>query len=227
MKLHIIAITLALGRGKKDDSPPAPFTGVLTPDRIMAAKDPVKLGSSWSKALPILEAKLGKPQKVDGKKYKWAATEGDSCTYIVVQESDGKVDAYYNPMTVAKDGAIMNRAECLDILGKTGTPEDPNAPGPPSDGSTVAAADFLKNAVAGRSKWNGKRVKVSGKTPSAIVGGDAVYVSDVRCETKDAQSTPMNKDAIAEGTVKISRSVTGGGEYKDTAELVDCTITTK
>jgi hypothetical protein len=172
---------------------------------------------------------LGKPTKIEDKKYKWAAMTGDACTYLVIVAGDNDtIRGMYSPMTVEpvdKGGAAGNRAECLDVLGKTGTPEDPNAPGPPTDGAPIAAADFLKQAVVGRSKWSGKRVKVAGKTPSSM-GGEYAVVSEVSCYT-NTSGVPMNTEGIAEGTVKVTQSLRLDGNYVWTAELVDCTFTPK
>lgn len=236
MKLNLVWIAvLALGCGKKkDEPPPAPFTGALTVERVMAAKDAVKLLEPWDKAYPKLLAKLGTPQKIEGGKHKWAAVEGDVCAYVEISSGDGKpfgkqgivVDATQEPMTVDKSGPLFNRADCMEIAGKAGVPEDPNAPAPAADG-VVTPADFQRYAVVGRSKWVGKQVTITGEVVST--GGVLVTIDKdarVDCVMKsDASSDLVGTQVTAAGTVKLSTSVTGAGDVSQSAQLADCTIT--
>lgn len=219
---------------KKEAPPPPPFTGTLTIERIMASKDTVKLMEPWPSALAKLEGQLGKPMKIDEAKgkYQWAAIEGDSCAYVEIRSGDGKqygksgvvVDMTQEPMRVEKDGPLVNRADCLEIAGKSDLPpEDPNAAGPPADG-VVAPADFEKLAVAGKSKWDGKKIKVTGKVTGT--GGILLNVDGASCILKtDADSALIGKVVTAEGTVRIKQMISGGGKRSEGAELADCVVT--
>jgi hypothetical protein len=235
LPLLIPAGFLLVGCAKKKEAPPPPpFTGTLTIERIMASNDLVKLMEPWPSALAKLEGQLGKPMKIDEAKgkYQWAAMEGDSCAYVEVRSGDGKpygksgivVDMTQEPMKVEKDGPLMNRADCLEIAGKSDLPpEDPNAAGPPDDG-VVMPADFEKLAVAGKSKWEGKKIKVTGKVTGT--GGLLLNVDGASCilET-DADSAMIGKVVTAEGTVKIKQMISGGGKRSEGAELADCVVT--
>lgn len=224
--------------GSKKEAPPPPFTGQLTIDRIMASKDAVELLAPWDRALAQLEAKLGKPSKVDEAKgkFQWAAIEGERCAYVEVRRGDGKefgksglvVASLQSPMTVDKDGPIMNRKDCLAIAGQPDPsdappPEDPDAAPPPADG-VVAPADFEKLAMAGRSKWDGKQIKVTGEVTGT--GGLLVNVAGVKCIQKtDADASLIGQTVTAEGTVRYTQGITGGGKTVHGVELADCTVT--
>jgi len=127
-------------------------------------------------------------------------------------------------MKVEKDGPLMNRADCLEIAGKSDLPpEDPNAAPPPADG-VVAPGDFEKLAVAGKSKWEGKKIKVTGKVTGT--GGLLLNVDGASCIlAKDADSAMIGKTVTAEGTVRITKGITGGGKRTEGAELADCVVT--
>jgi hypothetical protein len=224
---------LAACSKKQAEPPPPPFTGTLTVDRVMSVKDTVKVTQSWPAALAKLEGKLGKPQRIDEAKgrYQWAAMDGDTCAYFVVGTGDGKpagksgiiVDLIQSPMKVEKDGPLMNRDDCLEIAGKsTVAPEDPNAAPPPADG-VVAPGDFEKLAVAGKSKWEGKRIKVTGKVTGT--GGLLLNVDGASCIlAKDADPALIGKTVTAEGTVKFKKLLSGAGASVG-VELADCTAT--
>ena len=228
-------IVFAIACGKKaDEPPPAPFAGPLTVERIMAAKDTVKVFDTWSSALPKLEAKLGKPTKIDDKTgdHKWAVVDGDRCAYIEFSSGDGKeygktgliVDGVQAPMTVDKSGPPGNRVQCLEIAGKTDVPpEDPNAAGPPADG-VVAPSDFDKLALAARSKWEGKQIKVTGKVTG--FGGLLVNIEGAKCIQKtNADPSLMDQTVTAAGTVRFTKGMTGAGEPTQDVELADCVVT--
>ena len=226
----VLVVVVAACSGKK--KPPEPFKGPLTVDAIMAAKDAVKPFQPWDEGFAVMQSKLGAPTKVDGKKYWWAAMAGDDCAYLMVEQEDGKkfhkeglmVGAVQEPGKYGKDGAIGNRAECLELLGKGGTPEDPNAPGP---AETNQVKDVLANAVKGRSKWDGKTIKVTGtvkQSGSMVVLADASDdKQDVKAWMKDGAAQPeVGKPATLTCTVKIEHWVSGTGEPSLEAGLNDC-----
>ena len=161
MKLaFVLPLALLVGCGKKDEGPPpAAFTGPLTVDRIMASKDVVKVFDPWDKALPKIEAKLGKAQKVDAEKgeYTWAAMDGDKCAYVVFSSGDGKefgkegviVDMIQAPMTVEKDGPLGNRKDCLEAAGKEESKQDePPTPTEPGEGTGAGTGEGTGEGTA-------------------------------------------------------------------------------
>jgi hypothetical protein len=91
---------------------------------------------------------------------------------------------------------------------------------PPADG-VVAPADLEKLAVAGRSEWEGKKIKVTGKVIGT--GGLLLDVEGVSCIlAKDADPALIGKTVTAEGTVKFQKMPSGKGT---SLELADCTAT--
>lgn len=235
LAIVLCAANLTAACGKSEPAPPPvkpPFAGPVTIDRIMNSKDLAQVFDPWDQALAKLKGELGEPQRVKGGSHQWAAVEGEDCAYIGFDRGDG---AKYNkqgeivvgaehPQRVGKDGALMNRAECMEIAGKAGTPEDPAAAGPPADGTPVPTAFFTANALGGRSKWVGKRVKVTGEANSA--GGLRLGLGDdVACDGKaDADATLIGKTVTVEGTVKLETLVTGGGDVSQRAVLADCVV---
>ncbi len=265
MKLTWLLIVAALGCGKKDSGnepaktaepaktteaakpapPPAPFTGTLTPDLVVASKGAVQPLAPWAQGFAQLQAKLGAPTKVDGNKYEWAAMQGDDCAYTYVTKEDGKryaqegevVGTVSTPMKVTKSDPPGNRSECLAILGKEDGPaEDPNAPAPPADGK-VTVASLLDNAVKGRSKWKGKEVTVTGKLnqiSTMSANGKtttSIYVADAK-DTKQSVSCTLGGDTklasgkpvTVKGTVTIDKAMNGKGETVYDVRLEPCAI---
>lgn len=228
-KLAAAAVLLAAACSKK--KPPEPFKGPLTVDRIMAAKDAVKPFMPWSDALPVLQAKLGAPTKTVGNKYEWAAMTGDDCAYMVVEQDDGKafhkdapmVGMVQEPGKYGPHDAMMNRDDCLEILGKDVAPEDPNAAGP---ADTNQVKDVVGNAVKGRSKWDKKQIKVTGNVKQ---GGSTVVLADpsddaqtIMANMKEGAAQPeLGKPATLTCTVKISKWMSGSGTSLE-ATLEDC-----
>ncbi len=157
---------------------------------------------------------------------------GDDCAYMYIEQEDGKqynrqgmmVGAVMEPAKYAKGGAMMNRDECLELLGKGAQPEDPNAPGP---AETNQVKDIAANAVKGRSKWDGKTIKVTGTVKQ---GGSTVVLADasddaqtVTASMKDGAAAPeVGKPATLSCTVKIETWMSGSGSRRE-AGLSDCT----
>jgi hypothetical protein len=264
MKPTWIVIVVALGCGKKDSGEPAkaeppktaepakaappaaPFPGTLTPDLVLAAKGTVEPLQPWAAGFAQLQAKLGAPTKVDGKKYEWAAMQGDDCAYVYVTKEDGAkfqqqgevVGQVSTPMKVTKTDPPGNRSECLAILGKEDGPaEDPNAPAPPANGK-VEIASLLDNAVKGRSKWNGKEVVVTGKltsistSTSGTQSTTSIYIADAK-DPKQSVSCAFDavagklasgKPITAKGTVKVDKAMNGKGETVYVIGLEHCAI---
>lgn len=232
-KLALMLLIAAAACGSKKKSPPEPFKGPLTVDRIVAAKDAVKPFQPWDEGLAVMKAKLGEPTKVDKNKYWWGAMQGDDCAYMYIEQEDGKkynrqglmVGAVMEPAKYGKDSAMMNREECLELLGKDANPEDPNAPGP---ADTNQVKDIVANAVKGRSKWDGKTIKVTGtvkQSGSLVVLGDpSDDKQEVKAWMKDGATPPeQGKPATLTCTIKIEHWMNGKGESSLEAGLSDCT----
>ncbi len=226
-KLALVLLLVACSKKK----PPEPFKGPLTVERIMAAKDAVKPFQPWSDAYAVLQEKLGAPTKVDGTKYKWAAMAGDDCAYMIVEQDDGKqfhkdgpmVGMVQEPGKYGPHDAMMNRDDCLEILGKDVAPEDPNAAGPTDDNQVK---DIVANAVKGRSKWDGKQIKVTGnvkQTGSLVVLADPTDdAQTIHASMKEGAAQPeLGKPATLTCTVKITKWMSGSGTTLE-AELDAC-----
>lgn len=250
--------TSATASATASAAPLEPFTGKLTGERILSAKDLVEPLQPWGDALAILESKMGKATRVKDAYYEWAVVEGTDCTYVQVEKSsesdyvkggstEAVVGAVMNPQRIEKGGPIGNYSECLGIAGVSlGPPEDPNAKGPPTDGAALGVATFAKDAVAGRSKWKGQRVKIAGhlKTTSTMTmtsgsttteTHNAILVPsadegapEITCTLRAGEEKPElsgSRKAVAEGRVAIRESMTLGGDASIEASLEDCAVT--
>ena len=222
-------IAAACGKGSKDQAPPKPFEGPLTVAKVMAAEKTVKMFQAWDEAFAKLQGAVGPPTKVDGAKHYWAAMEGDDCAYFYVENENNKVGTIQSPMTVGKDGPIMNRAECLKLVGKGPAAEDPNAPGPRDGGPAYEVADVATQAVAARSKWTGKQIWITGNV-TQMMGDEALLRDRVNEDVKlpcklDAGATPPPmKQVVMQATVGIREFVRGTGEPGMDAELTKCSV---
>lgn len=236
----VIVVAAACGKGDKakEAPPPEPFKGPLTVANVMAAKGVVKPFQAWDAAFAKLQAELGPPTKIEGKKHFWAAMEGDDCAYVYVEKDDGKeygktgevVGATASPQTVTKDGAIMNRAECLTLVGKGVAAEDPAAEAPRTEGPAYEVSQIQELAVAGRSKWKDKVVRVTGNVTQMM--GDTALVRDrvnpdikLSCEMDaGAAPPPMKGTVVLQGTVETRDFVRGTGEPGIEAQLTKCSL---
>ena len=220
--------------------PPAPFTGTLTGDRIMAAKDMVKPYDPWENAFARLQGQMGKPTQVDGKAFVWAVLEGDTCTYIKVEQMDNggaQVGGVYAPMKVQKDGPVMNWDECLAGAGqkKPEAAEDPNAPAPPTDGSAVTVTQVLDGVKKAKSKWLGQNVKVKAlylgtttmtgdakpTTTVSLTGAKGDLTSTIGCTLADGATVPDTLIQYDELTLQGKVTEASGGG------LQGCTLVTE
>ncbi len=236
------SLTMACGKSGGDTHEAAkavePFKGPLTVAKVMEAKGLMKPLDTWDAAFARLQGVVGAPTKVDGDKHFWAAMEGEDCAYFEVRREDGKqynakglvVGTTSDPRTVAKGGPIMNRAECLTLVGKGMAAEDPNAEGPRADGAPYAVGEVAALAVGGRSKWKGQTVKVTGK-PTQMMGDEALLRDpadeNVKITCKLAAGTPppkLGEPVTMQGTVEIREFVRGDGTPGMDASLVGCTV---
>lgn len=230
-----------------------PFTGKLTADRVMRARDVVKPFDPWDAGFAKLQALLGPPTKIDGTKHVWSVVEGDSCAYFSATRDNGAdykmdgiiVGTVQQPMQTSKgSGPIGNHQECLKAAGvQPGPPEDPNAAGPPADGSPVPIATVRANVIPARSKWKDQAVKVAatlGSVSTSTSGADkfvTVNLTEGPGDKEEPLSCSFDKNApapdlkqgsavIAEGTVTINEWTSmGTGDVKLRPSLVSCKIT--
>jgi hypothetical protein len=242
----------ATGSGSSPAGRLEPFTGKLTADRVLRARDQVKPFDPWDAGFAKLQALLGAPTRVDGTRHVWAVVEGDACAYFHVSRDNGAdynmdgiiIGTVQQPMQTTKGaGPVGNHHECLKLAGvQLGPPEDPDAPGPPADGSPVPLADVRTHVVPGRSKWKDQPVKVAatlGGVSTSTSGGDRfVTVSLVAGpgDRGEALSCSLEKNApapelkqgtavIAAGTMKIDEWTSmGTGDVKLRPKLASCTI---
>jgi hypothetical protein len=225
-------------------APQAPFTGTLTGEQIMGAKDAVHPFQSWGAAQSKLESIVGKATLVKDDKYMWGVSQGDDCWYMEVdKQADGTVGMVMTPMKVSKGGAIMNWHDCLLAAGvRKEAIDDPNAPGPPQD-KPVAIADIQAGASTGRSKWNNAKLSVSGlflntstqtmngvESSSAILTGQKGDLKNtLTCQLTDPKSMPPKAkqyDPITvSGTLVVSEMITGAGEGVLGFTIKDCSVT--
>ena len=89
---------------------------------------------------------------------------------------------------------IGNHQACLKAAGvQLGPPEDPNAAGPPADGSPVPLATVRASVIPGRSKWKDRPVKVTatlGSISTATSGSDK-YVTGSLAAGPDDKEEPL------------------------------------
>jgi hypothetical protein len=229
---------------------PDPFTGTLTIDRLMGARDLVKPFDAWDEGFAKLQALVGAPTKIEGARHTWAVVEGDSCAYFYVTKDNGAdykmdgiiVGTVQAPAKTEKADA-MNHANCLKAAGvDLGPPEDPNAAGPPTDGSAVPLADVRKNVIPARSKWKDQKVSVAavlGGMTTTTQGTDKYITVNLKAAADDAEEplgcafeknapAPDIKDGtavIATGKMTIQEWTSmGSGTVTLKPGLVDCTI---
>ncbi len=255
MKRLVIALAL-LACNKPDAStgvtaeaaasaaPSTPFTGALTGDRVMGAKDLVHPFDAWPAAEAKLEAQMGKATLVKGDRNTWAVAQGDDCFYVEVEkQKDGTVGMVMGPMKVSKGGPIMNWDECLTGAGvRKEAAEDPNAPGPPTDAKAIGVVDLRDGVTKARSKWSGAKVTVKGLYLStthlesngvemanvSITAAKADLKNMISCSLADSKTAPAKArqyDPITvTGTVRPRDMLTGGGDKIVDVELEGCSL---
>ena len=230
---------------------PPPFTGKLTIDRVMGARDLVKPFDPWDQGFATLQALVGAPTKVEGPRHTWAIVEMDACASFYVTKDNGAdykmdgiiVGTVQAPAKTQKGDAGGGHAECLKAAGvDLGPPEDPNAAGPPADGSAVGLADVRKVVIPGRSKWKDQKVAIAavmGGVTTTTQGTDKYVTVNLTSGTDDAEDPmgcAMEKNTaapdvkqgtavVATGTMKIQEWTSmGTGAVTLKPSLVDCTI---
>lgn len=235
----------------KPAPPPEPFTGKLTIERLLGAKGLVDPLAPFAEGMAKLKGQLGEPTRAKDGKYEWAVMEGDDCAYTYVTKEDGAkykqtgevIGMAMTPMKVGKDGPVGNLAECKEILGLTGgPPEDPNAAGPPTDGTAVGVEAFRTGVIPARSKWKGQKVVVTGLfggMTTSSSGSDTWITVNLKATPDDAGkpvtcSLPKNSPAPtfaandkldASGTVKVQEWTSmGTGNVTLEAALDECAL---
>jgi len=236
--------TSASASASANKAPPAPFTGTLTGDRVMGSKGLVRPLEKWDDAQAKLEGQMGKETFAKGDKHYWAVAQGDDCWYTVVEkQKDGTVGMVQDPGKFSKGGAIWNVDECLTAAGvRKEAVEDPNAPGPPTDGKPIALAALVDGATKARSKWTGAKLNATalyGST-STSTSGDKTYKTislvatkgdfknSVSCSLADPNAEPklVQYDPVkVTGTVKVNDMMSLAGNRSLSVSLDDCVIT--
>jgi len=255
MKHVFVLVVAALGACNKPDTaatapeaaaeaPKVPFTGTLTGERIMASKGLVQPLDPWDGAKAKLEAQMGNATLVKDKQHTWAVSQGDDCWYVQVEkQDDGKVGAVTYPMKVSKGGPLVNWDDCLTGAGvRKDAVEDPNAPGPPTDGKAITVVELRNGAMKARSKWGTAKVTVHGlylgvtnmesngvaSANVAITAAKADLTNVVHCSLADPTTAPtktMQYDPITvSGSVRVSDMLTGGGDRLVDVGLEACSI---
>jgi hypothetical protein len=243
----------ASGSGSDPAAKVEPFTGKLTGDRVMRARGQVKPFDPWDAGFAKLQALLGPPTRIEGPAHTWAVVEDESCAYFSVTRDNGAdykmegviVGTVQSPMQTSKSsGPIGNHQACLKAAGvQPGPPEDPNAAGPPADGSPVPLATVRASVIPGRSKWKDRPVKVAatlGSISTATSGSDNYVTVSLTAGPDDKEeplSCSLEKNApapdlkqgsavIAEGTMTIGEWTSmGTGDVKLRPSLSPCKIT--
>lgn len=116
--------TFAVGCSKGDSSPPKPFTGKLTIERVMALtmQSVQNCEDPWDLALAKVEGKLGKPTKIDGEKFQWAAIEGERCAIVTIERGEcppswnkpgPRLYSVYEAVETTPTSEVGNHAACL------------------------------------------------------------------------------------------------------------------
>ena len=225
-------------------APPPPFTGTLTGERIMGAKGLVHPFMKWSEAGPKLEGQLGKPTHVKDRTQEWAVKEGDQCYWIKVErQADDTVGMVQDPASATKNTAF-GWDDCLTAANvpREGVADDPNAPGPPTDGKPITVAALRDGATKARSKWQNAKLTVNGfyMSTSTSSSGDRKYATvsltaakhdlnnTISCNLADPATAPtklMQYASIAvTGDVSIEDTVTLGGTRGVSVSLDKCAV---
>ncbi len=211
------------------EAKPEPFPGALTVAVVEGLSDEArpKPFDAWSDALARVESKLGKVTTVDGNNHSWAVVEGSTCAYFTIEKDGAKVGAVDGP---GKIDAMMKSMfeECVSKSGaKIEIPaEDPDAPSPPSDGTSVKPSVLMAGVKGAPSKWLGQEVTVDGvfisTSKASANGSDDVTITvsirdnaqtkgSIGCSLAKGGEAPQRKqfDPIkAKGTVS---DTFGGG----------------
>lgn len=231
---------------------PEPFTGKLTIDRLLGARDLVKPFDPWDDGFARLQALLGEPTKIDGTRHTWSVVNGDDCAYVYVTRDNGAdykvegtiVGTVQAPTRTSKGGTSGDHSACLAAAGvAVGPPEDPTVPGPPTDGSIVPLADARNAIIPARSKWKDQRVKIAAVLGgvSTTKSGDDTFVTANLTGGSNDKDEPLTcafaknqaidaklaqgTAVIAEGTVRIQEWTSmGSGDLTLRPSLADCAL---
>jgi hypothetical protein len=239
------SVAAAPDAGAAQPAAPVPFGGKLTGDRVMGARGLAHPFDPWPAAEAKLEAQLGKPTQVkNGKTFMWAVAQGDDCYYVEVEkQSDNTVGMVGDPMKVSKGGPVVNYDECLTAAGvRKAAVEDPNAPGPPTDGKPIGVVALRDGASKGRSKWTGAKITVKGLylsvTKTTVNGVESATVSltaakgdlknTVSCTLADPKKAPdkllQYAPIKATGDVEVSDMISLGGDRSVSVGLAKCAV---
>lgn len=202
------------GKPTEKAEKPKPFTGKLTAELIQGFdKSKVKPFDKWDEKLAFIESKLGKATGTIGDEQWWAVVDGEKCIYfnaekmkddamgvVVGTTSGGEVDKAAGGMfkTCAEGAGVEVKEEDLD----------PNAPGPPEDGSPVTAQQVLDGVKNAKSKWLGKKVTMKG-----------FYVNDTKTSSNGKDSWAVSIAADKENLTGATVGCSVGAEEPRTKDM--------
>ena len=161
-----------------------------------------------------------------------ASKTATACFYMQVEkQDDGTVGMVQSPMKVTKD-LLFNWDDCFcsQRARAKEAVEDPNAPGPPTDGKPIGVIELRDGAMKARSKWTKAKVSMKGLYMSTTTmvtntGSTAnVSITAAKADLKNIVSCTMTDVNVTQhmtqytpltvtGTVEVSDMVTGGGDH--------------
>jgi hypothetical protein len=215
----LVGAAVACGKGNDGGGAKAkPFEGPLTYDKVLAAKETAHPRQAWKPVFAKLQSMLGPPTKIDGKKYIWAAKDGEKCAYLTYDIDGDQVWIPGEPIDARPDGAWNTRFDCLVAAGDHGPPEGPSAAPPHEASPSYEVSQILDLAVRGRSKWSGKTIRVVAVV-NGVQGGELVDLRDRADSTRslycklDAGVPPPpfhHASDVLQGTVVLTEELKDG-----------------
>jgi hypothetical protein len=175
---------------------PKPFEGDLTVALIegMSGDAKPKPFDAWDDALALVESKLGKVTKVDGKDHSWAIVDGDKCAYFTIEKDGDKVGIVDGPGKIDKmmksmfDKCVVKSGAEVEVPA-----DDPDAPLPPEDGASVKPTVLMAGVKGAPSKWVGQEVTVEGvyfsTSTATATGSDETNITVSIRDDKDTEGS--------------------------------------
>ena len=220
--------------GKTSEAKPKsePFTGTLTRERVQSVqREHADRGASWADAIAVVESMVGKPTAVEGDTHMWAVTDGEKCAYLKLEKSGDKVGSRESGEVDKMMKAMF--AECAKAAGQASDEEaeDPNAPGPPEDGSAVTVNQVVDGVAKAKSKWMGEKVTMKGyfvSSTKATANGVESYTISIGGDADNLLETTVGcsigDTAPPELTQKVEITVEGTVTDMFDGHLDDCTV---
>jgi hypothetical protein len=208
---------------------PAPaFSGPLTSERVLSARGLVRPLDPWLGALEKLEAKLGKPTRVDNGFYEWSVLEGDTCTLLQIERvDDGRylpdgsrevvVGLAFEPLKATPRSEPDAYKTCVAVT--RGAPPPARASSPPAleESAPQAAAPSIAELQRDAAKWAWKRVKLKGLLKG--VSKTSMKSGDTTVELRSATIVASEEPGAAEITCAL-RAATEAPSLSSRAPVV-------